>query len=260
MQNIRLKQCDSSNQLSLLWAHQLVSDPASLFVLASMPENPSFLEETVDTEEKTNSTQDALIASETAQCNAAFQALPTETPWQKEHLITFMSIVYRRHLSTHPDDEKQRADYNQLNPWRDNQTETEINSTVSFFKNTFAPAVQEGRLDCDPNQLGPCVDRILTLLLTPAMQTGKTDFEAHFMGTNAFLLDLSTWIEGERSGKQHQRRHSLPENIQTHSNAAVAAPHARRSSMPSLFSTPWTPLAEETATQSGDSKYSDYHI
>jgi hypothetical protein len=237
-----------------------VSNPASLFLLASTSENPSFLEETQRTEEKTNSAQDALIASEAAQCNAAFQALPTDTPWQKEHLITFMSIVYRRHLSTHPHDEKQRAHYGELNPLRDNETATEVNATVSFFTNTFVPAVQEGRLDCDTNQLSQCVDRILTLLLTPAMQTEKRDFEGHFMATNALLLELSTWIEGQRSGKQHQRRHSLPENIQTHSSAAVAAPHARRSSMPSLFSASWTSLAEETTTQSGDSKYSDYHI
>lgn len=253
-------QSNSSSQLPLLWARQMLRDPASLFLFFPTSKKPNFLEETQRTEEKTNSAQDALIADEIAQCNAAFEGLLTRTSWQKDDLITFMSIVYRKHLSTHPDDDKQRADYNQLNPWRDNQTATEINSTVSFFKDTFAPAVQQGRLDCDTNQFSRCIDKILTLLLAPAMQSGRADFETHFMATNAFLLDLNAWIEGERSGKQHQRRHSLPENIQTYSSATETGPHARRSSMPSLFNPSWHASREETNTQPRESKHSGYHI
>lgn len=239
------RQSITASRLLPLWTvHQVVHNK-ELFQLSSKPESK---------------TSDSGTTDEIAQCNAAFESLLTREFWGKNDLITFMSIVYRRYLSAHPDDEKQRANYNQLNPWRDNQTATEINRTVSFFKDTFAPAIQEGRLDCDINQLGSCIDKILPLLLTPSIKEEEKVFDPHFMATNAFLLDINVWIEGQRNTRQHQRRRSLPENKHAHDNTTKAASHACRSSMPSLFNPSWHASREEKNTQPRESKHSGYHI
>lgn len=259
MQRIRTARPHSSTQLPLSWAQWLAWNATPFHLLASMLKTPNLLEETQETNEKTNSAPLSLITSEIAECNRAFHSLPTEALWSKEHLITFMSIIFRTHLLNHPNDRKQLVHYSQLNHLRDSVTATEAKSIVDFFKAHFIPAIKEGALDCDMNKLKLCVNKILGVLTSPFLEEEKNEFEAHLIITSDFLSTLSNWIEEHPKSKQ-QRRHSLPENIQTHSNATVAAPHARRSSMPSLFFAPCTPLAEETATQSGDSKHSDYHI